>query len=206
MRPSCANSACTSTKPLDPNCCPGALTPSSSPVRTPPSFDPPSAAAGTTPIPASVRRSPTSTSPPTCRSSPRAASTSRPAGRRPAWDRWALCPGSATSIPATTPGTTWKKAATPACPPSGTSASGWTGTTASSSAGARSSTTISPAPQYLTQISYWLDEEAKNTKVWTTVLTGPTGRESTGNTTVLELGIQHNWNKCVYQIIDSQMV
>ena len=64
----------------------------------------------------------------------------------------------------------------------------------------------SVAPQYLTQISYWLDEEAKNTKVWTTVLTGPTGMNgNTGNTTVLELGIQHNWNKCWYQIIDSQM-
>jgi hypothetical protein len=64
----------------------------------------------------------------------------------------------------------------------------------------------SPAPQYITNISYWLDEEAKNTKVWTTVLVGPTGMVSTGNTTVLELGIQHNWNKYIYQIIDSQMV
>ena len=78
------------------------------------------------------------------------------------------------------------------------SASSWTGTTASSSAGARSSTTIGPAPQYITQISYWLDEEAKKTKVWTTVLTGPTGKFSTGNTTVVELGILHNYNKyCV---------
>jgi hypothetical protein len=63
----------------------------------------------------------------------------------------------------------------------------------------------SPAPQYLTQINYWLDEEAKNTKVWTTLLIGPTGMVSTGNTTILELGIQHNWNKYVYQIVDSQM-
>jgi hypothetical protein len=63
---------------------------------------------------------------------------------------------------------------------------------------------IGPAPQYITQINYWLDEEAKNTKVWLTVLTGPTGKFSTGNTTTWELGIQHNWNKYVYQIIDTQ--
>jgi hypothetical protein len=62
------------------------------------------------------------------------------------------------------------------------------------------------APQYITQINFWLDEEAKNTKVWTTVLTGPTGKFSTGNTTVTEIGIQHNWSKCVYQILDSQIV
>src|SRR5947209_8136680 len=30
---------------------------------------------------------------------------------------------------------------------------------------------IGPAPQYITQINYFLDEDAKNTKVWTTVLT-----------------------------------
>jgi hypothetical protein len=59
---------------------------------------------------------------------------------------------------------------------------------------------------YITNISYWLDEEAKKTKVWTTVLTGPTSLHSGANTTVLELGIQHNWNKNVYQIVDSQMV
>jgi hypothetical protein len=80
----------------------------------------------------------------------------------------------------------------------------------------------SPAPQYITNISYWLDEEAKNTKVWTTVLTGPTGMEGntkvwttvltgptgmegTGDTTVFELGLQTNWNKYWYQIIDTQM-
>src|SRR5207237_813401 len=51
----------------------------------------------------------------------------------------------------------------------------------------------------------WLDEDAKNTKVWTTVLTGPTGKFSTGNTTTTEIGIQHNWSKYVYQIIDSQI-
>ncbi|HLJ95732.1 MAG TPA: outer membrane beta-barrel protein [Gemmataceae bacterium] len=64
---------------------------------------------------------------------------------------------------------------------------------------------IGPAPQYITQINYWLDEDAKNTKVWTTVLTGPTGKFSTGNTTTTEIGIQHNWNKYIYQIIDSQI-
>jgi Putative beta-barrel porin-2, OmpL-like. bbp2 len=65
---------------------------------------------------------------------------------------------------------------------------------------------IGPAPQYITQINYWLDEDAKKTKVWTTVLTGPTGKFSTGNTTVVELGVLQNWNRCLYQIIDSQMV
>jgi hypothetical protein len=64
---------------------------------------------------------------------------------------------------------------------------------------------IGPAPQYITQINYWLDEDAKNTKVWTTVLTGPTGKFSNGNTTTTEIGIQHNWNKYIYQIIDSQI-
>jgi hypothetical protein len=59
---------------------------------------------------------------------------------------------------------------------------------------------------YITQLTYWLDEEAKNTKVWTTVLTGPTSQFSGANTTVLELGIQHNWSPCVYQIVDTQMV
>src|SRR5271165_6638378 len=44
----------------------------------------------------------------------------------------------------------------------------------------------SVAPDYLTQITYWLDEEAKKTKVWTTVLTGPTNENSGRNTTVWE--------------------
>jgi hypothetical protein len=64
----------------------------------------------------------------------------------------------------------------------------------------------SPAPQYITNISYWLDEKAENAKIWTTVLTGPTGMHGTGDSTVWELGLQINWNKCVYQIIDTQMV
>jgi Putative beta-barrel porin-2, OmpL-like. bbp2 len=64
----------------------------------------------------------------------------------------------------------------------------------------------SPAPQYLTQISYWLDEEAKKAKIWTTVLTGPTGEVGTGNTTVFELGLQINYNQYIYQTIDTQMV
>lgn len=57
---------------------------------------------------------------------------------------------------------------------------------------------------YLTQIVYWVDPEAKKTKLWTTVLTGPTGFNMNGNTTVLELGLLQNWNKYIYQIIDSQ--
>jgi hypothetical protein len=59
---------------------------------------------------------------------------------------------------------------------------------------------------YLTQINYWLDEEAKKTKVWTTVLTGPTGFTHDGNTTVFELGIQHNYSARLWQIVDTQMV
>ena len=46
---------------------------------------------------------------------------------------------------------------------------------------------------YLTQISYWLDEDAKKTKVWTTLLTGLTGFTPTATTTVVELGLQHNY-------------
>ena len=89
---------------------------------------------------------------------------------------------------------------------SGTLASGWTGTTASSSAGAPSMMTSAPRRSTSPRSIYWLDEEAKKTKVWTTVLTGPTGMFSTGNTTITEVGIQHNWNKYVYQIIDTQIV
>ena len=60
---------------------------------------------------------------------------------------------------------------------------------------------------YITQINYWLDCDAKTTKIWTTVLTGPTGRfQHNGNTTVFEFGILHNWNKYIYTIIDTQMV
>src|SRR5438067_2309497 len=40
----------------------------------------------------------------------------------------------------------------------------------------------------------------------TTVLTGATRHIKGGNTTVLELGLLHNYNKYVYQIVDSQMV
>jgi hypothetical protein len=59
---------------------------------------------------------------------------------------------------------------------------------------------------YITQINYWLDCDAKTTKVWTTVLTGPTGRfQRNGNTTTFEAGILHNWNKYLYTILDTQM-
>ena len=60
---------------------------------------------------------------------------------------------------------------------------------------------------YLGQINYWLDEDAKKTKVWTTLLTGPTSFTGSGlNTTVFEVGILHNYNERWYQILDSQMV
>ena len=58
---------------------------------------------------------------------------------------------------------------------------------------------------YLTQINYWLDPEAKKTKLWMTVLTGPTGFFSEGNTTTFEAGLQHNYSPCFYQILDTQM-
>jgi hypothetical protein len=60
---------------------------------------------------------------------------------------------------------------------------------------------------YITNISYWLDADAKKTKVWTTVLTGPTGHFNRNlNTTVVEVGIQENWTARIYQIVDSQIV
>jgi len=43
----------------------------------------------------------------------------------------------------------------------------------------------SPGPDYITQINYWLDEEAKRTQFTFTVLTGPTGHFSPGNTTAV---------------------
>jgi hypothetical protein len=64
----------------------------------------------------------------------------------------------------------------------------------------------SVSPQYITNISYWLDCEAKDTKVWTTVLTGPTSDDSNKNTTVVEFGILKNWNRYLYTIVDTQMV
>jgi hypothetical protein len=62
---------------------------------------------------------------------------------------------------------------------------------------------------WITNISYWLDCEAKRTKVWTTVLTGATSYTPNfrgENSTVLELGVQHNFNEYWYIIVDSQMV
>jgi len=63
-----------------------------------------------------------------------------------------------------------------------------------------------PAPQYITNITYWLDCEAKDTKVWTTLLTGPTTDGTYANTTVVEFGILKNWNRQLYTIVDTQMV
>lgn len=58
---------------------------------------------------------------------------------------------------------------------------------------------------YLGQINYWLDEEAKTAKVWTTVLTGPTGFFNDGNTTTVEVGLLYNWSKYFWTIVDTQM-
>ena len=61
----------------------------------------------------------------------------------------------------------------------------------------------------MTQINYWLDCDAKKTKVWTTLLTGPTSHAPGAhglNTTVWELGVLHNFSDRLYQIVDTQMV
>ena len=58
---------------------------------------------------------------------------------------------------------------------------------------------------YITQINYWLDEEAKKTQLTFTVLTGPTGFTSNGNTTALEATVHENWTKYLYQIVSFQM-
>jgi hypothetical protein len=59
---------------------------------------------------------------------------------------------------------------------------------------------------YITNLTYWLDEEAKTTKVWTTVLTGPTSPYNAGNTTVVEVGLMHNWSERFWQVVDFQTV
>ncbi len=63
---------------------------------------------------------------------------------------------------------------------------------------------------YITNITYWLDEDAKKAKVWLTVLTGPTDFVFPGmhgeNTTTTELGLLENWTTRFYQIIDFQAV
>lgn len=61
------------------------------------------------------------------------------------------------------------------------------------------------AASYITNITYWLDEDAQRTKVWTTVLTGSTGFFEHGNTTTVEAGLLHNWNRYVYQIVDAHI-
>jgi hypothetical protein len=65
---------------------------------------------------------------------------------------------------------------------------------------------IDKCVDYITNISYWLDEKKEKTRIWTTVLTGPTSKHSGKFTTVLELGAQHNYGKYWYQILDTQMV
>ncbi len=60
------------------------------------------------------------------------------------------------------------------------------------------------SPDFITNISYWLDCEAKDTKVWTTLLTGPTSNGSYAPTTVVEFGILKNWNRQLYTIVDTQ--
>jgi hypothetical protein len=61
-------------------------------------------------------------------------------------------------------------------------------------------------PCYITQINYWFDEEAKRTQFTFTVLTGPTGHFSNGNTTAIETTIHQNWTDYVYQVVSFQMV
>jgi hypothetical protein len=61
-------------------------------------------------------------------------------------------------------------------------------------------------PDYLGQINYWLDEEAKKVQLTVTCLTGPTGRDSGKNTTVTEVTLHINYNKYIYQVISNQNV
>jgi Putative beta-barrel porin-2, OmpL-like. bbp2 len=60
-------------------------------------------------------------------------------------------------------------------------------------------------PDYLGQINYWFDEDAKRTLLTLTVLTGPTGHFSNGNTTVTEVAIHQNWTDRLYQVIDTHL-
>ena len=57
---------------------------------------------------------------------------------------------------------------------------------------------------FIGQINYWLDKDAKKAKVWATVLTGPTGHFGSGDSTTVEAGGLYNYNKYVYQIVDFQ--
>jgi hypothetical protein len=58
---------------------------------------------------------------------------------------------------------------------------------------------------YIGQINYWLDEEAKQTQLTLTVLTGPTGFfNHSGNTTAGEVSIHENWTDRWYQIVSFQ--
>jgi hypothetical protein len=60
---------------------------------------------------------------------------------------------------------------------------------------------------YITQLNYWVDEEAKKTLLTFLVLTGPTGHFDHGhNTTGVEFTIHENWNERLYQIASFQMV
>ena len=57
---------------------------------------------------------------------------------------------------------------------------------------------------YITNVTYWLDEDARNTKVWATLLTGPTSPFNTGTTTIVELGGLHHWNDRFWQVVTFQ--
>ena len=59
---------------------------------------------------------------------------------------------------------------------------------------------------FISKVFYWLDEDKKKTQVWATVLTGPTGHFGPGNSTTVEAGLLHNYNKYVYQVVDFQAV
>lgn len=57
---------------------------------------------------------------------------------------------------------------------------------------------------YITNVTYWLDEEARKTKVWATLLTGPTSPFNTGTTTIVELGGLHHWSDRFWQLVTFQ--
>ncbi len=61
-------------------------------------------------------------------------------------------------------------------------------------------------PDYISQVNYWLDCDAKKTLFTLTVLTGPTGSDGGKNTTVVEVCLHQNWNKYIYQVIDTHLL
>ncbi|HZZ81199.1 MAG TPA: outer membrane beta-barrel protein [Gemmataceae bacterium] len=62
------------------------------------------------------------------------------------------------------------------------------------------------SPEYITKVSYWLDEEAKEKQIWGTINTGATTDNSSANTTAFELGGQRIWNRYFWSVLDFQAI